>query len=202
MVGMVIYQLNKTRVPSSKELLFQPQVWLLGVDFRMEEKEQTEAWEEAFMLPGTRLELRSRHKSEGGLKAFEMAGKVEEIWLLLVLWYLLSFLLFFFKDFYLLIHERHTQRGGQRHRQREKQAPRREPDTGLDPGTQGSCPGLKAGTQPLSHPGVPLFPILSAAADFLSEVEDYGAWVRNSQGILISCPPPTTPFSFSSSSSL
>ena len=35
-------------------------------------------------------------------------------------------------------------RGGQRHRQREKQAPCREPDTGLDPRTPGSCPGLKA----------------------------------------------------------
>ena len=30
------------------------------------------------------------------------------------------------------------------HRQREKQAPCREPDTGLDPGSPGSCPGLKA----------------------------------------------------------
>ena len=27
---------------------------------------------------------------------------------------------------------------------------------GLDPGTPGSCPGLKAGAQPLSHPGVPV----------------------------------------------
>ena len=25
---------------------------------------------------------------------------------------------------------------------------------GLNPGTPGSCPGLKAGTKPLSHPGV------------------------------------------------
>ena len=32
----------------------------------------------------------------------------------------------------------------QRHRQREKQASCREPDVGLDPGSQGSCPGLKA----------------------------------------------------------
>ena len=31
-----------------------------------------------------------------------------------------------------------------------------DPDVGLDPGTPGSCPGLKAGTKPLSHPGVPL----------------------------------------------
>ena len=46
-------------------------------------------------------------------------------------------------------------RVGQRHRQREKQVPCREPDTGLDPGTPGSCPGPKAGAKPLSHPGIP-----------------------------------------------
>ena len=43
----------------------------------------------------------------------------------------------------------------QRHRQREKQAPCREPDVGLDPGTLGSCPGLKAGTKLVSHSGIP-----------------------------------------------
>ena len=32
----------------------------------------------------------------------------------------------------------------QRHGQREKQAPRREPDVGLDPGSPGSYPRLKA----------------------------------------------------------
>ena len=49
----------------------------------------------------------------------------------------------------------------QRHRQREKQAPCRESDMGLDPRSLGSHPGLKAGTRPLSHPGIPsnLFPI-------------------------------------------
>ena len=26
---------------------------------------------------------------------------------------------------------------------------------GIDPGTSGSCPGLKADAQPLSHPGIP-----------------------------------------------
>ena len=44
-----------------------------------------------------------------------------------------------------------TERG----REREKQAPCREPDVGLNPGTPGSLPGLKAGAQPLSHPGIP-----------------------------------------------
>ena len=49
------------------------------------------------------------------------------------------------------------ERERQRHRQREKQAPCREPDVGLDPGTAGSHPGPKAGTKPLSHPGIPGF---------------------------------------------
>ena len=39
--------------------------------------------------------------------------------------------------------------------QTEKQAPCRELDAGLDPGTPGPRPGLKAGTQPVSPPGVP-----------------------------------------------
>ena len=42
----------------------------------------------------------------------------------------------------------------QRHRQRGKQVPTREPDVGLDPRTLGSRPELKAGAQPLSHPGI------------------------------------------------
>ena len=51
---------------------------------------------------------------------------------------------------------RDRERERQSNRQREKQAPCREPNVGLDPGTPGSCPGLKAGTKPLSHPGIPL----------------------------------------------
>ena len=47
------------------------------------------------------------------------------------------------------------------HRQREMQAPCREPDVGLDAGTLGSRPGLKADAQPLSHPGVPIDMILN-----------------------------------------
>ena len=43
--------------------------------------------------------------------------------------------------------------------QREKQAPCREPSVGLDPVTPGSRPESKAGTKPLSHPGVPERPI-------------------------------------------
>ena len=49
---------------------------------------------------------------------------------------------------------RNTERR-QRHKQREKQAPCREPNVGLDPGSPGSGPGLKAGAKPLSHPGIP-----------------------------------------------
>ena len=40
-----------------------------------------------------------------------------------------------------------------------EEAPCREPDVGLDPRTPGSHPGLKAGTQPLSHPGVPVIAV-------------------------------------------
>ena len=51
--------------------------------------------------------------------------------------------------------ERERERERQRHRRREKQAPCWEPDTGLNPGTQGSHPGPKAGTKLLSQPGIP-----------------------------------------------
>ena len=40
--------------------------------------------------------------------------------------------------------KRERERERQRHRQRDKQAPCREPDMGLDPGSPGSHPGLKA----------------------------------------------------------
>ena len=65
---------------------------------------------------------------------------------------------FFFKI--LFIYSWETER--QRHRQREKQAPCRDPNVGLDPGTPGSHPGPKAGTQPLSHPGIPICSFLYA----------------------------------------
>ena len=58
---------------------------------------------------------------------------------------------YFFKRFYLFIHDRERQR----HRQMEKQAPCWEPDAGLDPGTPGSRPGPEAGAKLLSHPGIP-----------------------------------------------
>ena len=51
---------------------------------------------------------------------------------------------------------RDKERERQRHRQREKQGPRRESDGRLDPGTQGSHPGPKAGVKSLSHPGIPI----------------------------------------------
>ena len=43
----------------------------------------------------------------------------------------------------------------EREGQKEKQAPCQEPDAGLNPGSPGSGPGLKAGAKPLSHPGIP-----------------------------------------------
>ena len=52
--------------------------------------------------------------------------------------------------------ERQRDRDTQTHRQREKQAPCREPDVGLDPGSPGSHPGLKAVAKPLSHRGCPV----------------------------------------------
>ena len=56
---------------------------------------------------------------------------------------------FFFLRFYLFMRD-------QRETQAEGEAgPCREPNVGLDPGTPGSCPGLKAGAKPLSHPGIP-----------------------------------------------
>ena len=56
--------------------------------------------------------------------------------------------------------ERGRERERQRHRQREKQAPYRESNVGLNPGTPGSHPRLKAGAKPLSHPGIPLMGLL------------------------------------------
>ena len=52
----------------------------------------------------------------------------------------------------MIVTERERER--QRHRQREKQAPCMKSDVGLDPRTPGSHPGPKAGTKPLSYPGV------------------------------------------------
>ena len=46
------------------------------------------------------------------------------------------------------MHERHRERG----RDTEKQAPRREPHVGLDPGTPGSHPELKADRRSIAKP--------------------------------------------------
>ena len=62
---------------------------------------------------------------------------------------------------------RDTKRERQRYRQREKQAPCGEPNAGLDPGTPGSHPKLKADAQPLSHPGIP------APSSFLTEISSF-----------------------------
>ena len=84
---------------------------------------------------------------------------------------LLHYVVVVFKDFIYLF-TRDTERERQRHRQREKQAPCREPDVGLNPRSPGSCPGLKADAQPLSHPGIPsllhLLVWLSTHRDFIT----------------------------------
>ena len=49
---------------------------------------------------------------------------------------------------------RDTERG--RNTGKGRKGPCREPDVGLNPKTSGSRPGLKAGTKPLSHLGVPV----------------------------------------------
>ena len=54
----------------------------------------------------------------------------------------------------------HTHTEAETHAE-EEQAPCREPHVGLNPGTTGSCPGPRAGTKPLSHPGIPLVVILN-----------------------------------------
>ena len=48
------------------------------------------------------------------------------------------------------------ERERQRHRQREKQAPCREPDAGLDPGSPGSRPELKAALNHLATQATPI----------------------------------------------
>ena len=70
------------------------------------------------------------------------------------IYFFLRFIYLFMKDTHTHTHT-HTERERERERQREKQAPCKEPDVGLDPGSPGSCLGLKAGAKPLSHPGIP-----------------------------------------------
>ena len=74
--------------------------------------------------------------------------------------FVFSLMTSFFKKDFIYLFMRDTEREKQRHRQREKQAPCREPDVGLDPGTPGWCPELKADAKPLSHPGIPLWLVL------------------------------------------
>ena len=57
---------------------------------------------------------------------------------------------------------RDTQRERQKPRQREKLTPCKEPDVGLDPRIPGSQPEPKVDVQPLSHPGLPKYQILSS----------------------------------------
>ena len=70
-----------------------------------------------------------------------------------------NFYLFIFKDFYSFIHERDTERG------RDPGRGRRRPHVGSPMGDsilglQDHALGRKAGAQLLSHPGIPIFPLL------------------------------------------
>ena len=62
----------------------------------------------------------------------------------------------------------------QRHRQREKQAPGREPDVGLDPGTSGSRPGLKAGANRRA-PGLPRDGLFKSQIQWRASCTELGA---------------------------
>ena len=64
-------------------------------------------------------------------------------------------------------------RDTERERRRQKQAPCREPDAGLDPGTPGSCPELKADAKRLSHPGVPTQGYSENAASLSTAFSNY-----------------------------
>ena len=101
----------------------------------------------------------------------------------------ISFLLLFIL-FYLFM--RDTERERQRHRQREKQAPCRELDVGLDPRTPESCPGPKAGTKPLSHPGIPQEQlILKLCRNSLQNIRSLGnhlTWLLTSSTEVINAP--------------
>uniref|UniRef100_A0A8C0KLI2 Exocyst complex component n=1 Tax=Canis lupus dingo TaxID=286419 RepID=A0A8C0KLI2_CANLU len=80
---------------------------------------------------------------------------------------------------------------GQRHRQREKQAPCREPNTGLDPGSPGSHPGLKVpGAQDLVdfspvYRCLHIYSVLGARETF----ENYYRKQRRKQARLVLQPP-------------
>ena len=67
-------------------------------------------------------------------------------------------LLFFFFKILLFIHENTQRRDRERkaEAQAEGEAGSREPHVGLDPGSPGSLPGMKAGTKLLSYPGCPV----------------------------------------------
>ena len=80
-------------------------------------------------------------------------GAHHGLWIYLFIYLFLNFYLFM-----MVTHterEREREREGQRDRPREKQASCWKPDMGLDPGTPGSYPRLKAGAKPQNHPGIP-----------------------------------------------
>ena len=82
--------------------------------------------------------------------------------------------------------ERERERERQRHRQREKQDPCREPKVGLDPGSPGSRPELKAGAKPLGHPGIPkvLYHFVTRPRVVNTSVKQFSIWKTGLAGLL------------------
>ena len=69
-----------------------------------------------------------------------------------------------FLIFFQFIYDSHKQREREREREREAETQAEgeagsmhwDPDVGFDPESTGLCPGPKAGTKPLRHPGITL----------------------------------------------
>ena len=63
----------------------------------------------------------------------------------------------------MIVTEREREREAETQAEGEAGSMHREPDVGFDPGSLGSCPGPKAGTKTLRHPGIPspVFPYYS-----------------------------------------
>ena len=54
----------------------------------------------------------------------------------------------------MIVREREREREAETQAEGEAGSMHPEPDVGLNPRTPGLCPGPKAGTKPLSHPGI------------------------------------------------
>ena len=62
---------------------------------------------------------------------------------------------FFFFNLFIYDREREREREAETQAEGEAGSMHQEPDVGFVPRSPGSCPGPKAGTKPLRHPGIP-----------------------------------------------